>query len=233
MNSTPLRTSPGGIAFIDYAQLLGAPSGTLLRNDVHSLEKLTDFIITQTAGRSSPNTRPRLVYLDQNHTATIVDAITYTGGPADGAYTCSPDIVLLVRTADCFPIIIHDGKTAGLLHVGWRGALAGIIANFFQAVRQFDPAKAKVVIGPGIGPCCFEVSHQVAILFDAKYRLINGGRARIDLPTFIVDELSRYKIRYSFNSNACTVCDPERFYSYRREGSKVKQMLSYVAIGGG
>ena len=92
------------------------------------------------------------------------------GEPGDGLWIDTPGQPLLVFTADCLPVAIvrSNGGPAAVaaLHVGWRGLLAGIVAN---AVAALDGGTLAAAIGPGIGPCCYEVGDEVAGPFRARY----------------------------------------------------------------
>ena len=85
------------------------------------------------------------------------------GEPGDGLWTDTPGQPLLVFTADCLPVAIVRSNggpaAAAALHVGWRGLLAGIVAN---AVAALDGGTLAAAIGPGIGPCCYQVGDEVA-----------------------------------------------------------------------
>src|SRR5439155_15266557 len=100
------------------------------------------------------------------------------GEPGDGLWTDERGRPLVVVTADCLPVAVVrlDGRPAlALLHVGWRGLLAGIVAN---GVGALGGALHAAVIGPGIGPCCYEVGGDVAGPVRSAYGfgLVRGGR---------------------------------------------------------
>ncbi len=240
-NSKNLKKSINGISYIDFSDFMEVPAGIVLKNENHSIESLFNFILKKCCfeksledriGFNRKNDRLKIVELNQSHTNIIVNACEKIKNNADGLYVSSSDIVLVIKTADCFPVFLNDGITVGLLHVGWRGCLTGIISNFFKEVYGFKPQKAKVAIGPGIGSCCFKVSPEVALLLDKKYRRFKKGNFYLDLQGFIVDELAKNQIKYILRNNYCTACNDKMFYSYRQEGKDVKQMLSYICKGG-
>lgn len=241
-----LKKSIEGISYLDFSDFMEVPVGIVLKNKNHSIENLFNFILkkchlektlkdhTGLSGLTNDENKNRLkiTELDQKHTNIVLNASEKIKKPADGLYTSSANAVLVVKTADCFPVFFNDGVTVGLLHVGWRGCLTGIINNFFKEVNGFKLQQAKAAIGPGIGSCCFKVSPEVALLLDKKYRQFKKGNFYIDLQGLIVDELAENEIKYILRNDTCTVCNNEMCYSYRREGKDVKQMLSYICTGG-
>jgi YfiH family protein len=232
------KVSANGIRYLDFSDILNTPCGTVLRNDKFSRTELKRFILGISGSEKTdigrkPFHKLRLVELNQKHTPVVIRADDQYAKSADGAYANSSNYVMVIKTADCFPVFLYDGTNAGLLHVGWRGAFMGIIENFFRTAQGFDCQKAKAVLGPGIGPCCLKVSPEVALLFDKKYRQQRKTDFYIDLEGLIIDELTRFGVKYILSNHACTVCDSERFYSYRREGKKVKKMLSFICTEGG
>jgi len=232
-----LRKSADGVSYLDYKDFLGIPGGILLRNDGFPPAVLDGFIINNCSNthgnKAAAEKYPhRLIRLNQKHTNIVVSAKNNTQSPADGVYTNLREHILLVRTADCVPAFLYDGSIAGLLHLGWRSVFAGILGNFFQAVPGFNKKRAKAVIGPGIGSCCFEVSSEVFMLFDKKYRHCRNDKFFIDLKRLILDELTGFGLKYILTDESCTVCERELFHSYRREGPEVKHMISYISLGG-
>jgi len=231
------KTSPDGVKYLDFSDFVNTPCGTILKNEEFSQAELKNFIKTipgiyKSANHDKASGNLHLIEPDQKHTAEIVRADNVNAGPADGAFTSSPRDILTIRTADCMPVFLYDGETVGLLHIGWRGCLAGIIENFFREASEFNIKNTKAAIGPGIGQCCFKVSPEVALLFEKKYCLQKENKFFVDLMGFIVDELAGFGIEYILKIDACTVCDNENFHSYRREGKKFEQMISYIYTGG-
>ncbi|MCD6162523.1 MAG: polyphenol oxidase family protein [candidate division Zixibacteria bacterium] len=227
------KVSPEGIHYLDLSGFMTIPCGTITRNESFSLAELQNFILKIVQSDNTASQKyMRLIQLNQKHTNIIIKADSNHDKPADGVYSDSRDDILIIKTADCFPVFLYDGRTCGLIHVGWRGAFAGIIGNFLEQAGNFNPTKAKAAIGPGIESCCFEVSPEVALLFDSKYRHQKKDCFFIDLRGFIIDELTKIGVKCVVSCEACTACKPNWFYSYRREGKKDKQMLSYICSGG-
>jgi purine-nucleoside/S-methyl-5'-thioadenosine phosphorylase / adenosine deaminase len=154
------------------------------------------------------------------------------GEPGDGVWTEEPGKPLLVFTADCLPVAIvrSNGGPAAVaaLHVGWRGLLAGIVAN---AVAALDGGTLAAAIGPGIGPCCYEVGDEVADPFRARYgeEIVRGGR--LDLWTAAERALEAAGIADVHRTDLCTSCNPDLFFSHRRDAGRTGRqgMIAYVS----
>lgn len=162
----------------------------------------------------------------------------------DALITREVDLSLGIMTADCLPIILVDpvSPAAGIVHAGWRGTLQGIL---LRAVREMESALGSSLpdlwagIGPGIGPCCYEVGEEVAISFRERYPgwsawLWPGkeGRYHLDLARANVLQLMELGIpeRQIGVVKWCTCCHPSLFFSHRREQGKTGRMLSLVAL---
>ncbi|MDX6396918.1 MAG: purine-nucleoside/S-methyl-5-thioadenosine phosphorylase / adenosine deaminase [Gaiellaceae bacterium] len=153
------------------------------------------------------------------------------GRPGDGLWTDEPDLPVLALTADCLPIALVrvDGErpAVAVLHAGWRGLLAGIVA---EGVRTLG-GSVQAAIGPAIGPCCYEVGPDVAQPFAATIgcSVIHGlkldlwGAAERVLRDAGVDEIERVDL--------CTACNSELFFSHRRTGEPrgVQGVIARVA----
>ena len=101
------------------------------------------------------------------------------------------------------------------VHVGWRGLLAGIVEN---AAAALGGGELAAIIGPGIGPCCYEVGEEVAAPFRARFGAdVVAGRT-LDLWTSAERALREAGCASVERLDLCTACDPDRFFSYRRDG---------------
>ena len=135
----------------------------------------------------------------------------------DGWWSDAPGQGMMLVTADCLPVAIarRNGAPAlAVLHVGWRGLLEGIVENGARALGS-EPLAAA--IGPGIGPCCYEVGPDVAQPFEAAYGaevLVDG---RLDLWRSAELALERAGVDEIERTDLCTYCHPELFFSHRRD----------------
>ena len=149
----------------------------------------------------------------------------------DGLVTNTPGMALVVFTADCTPILLHDPVTGavGAVHAGWRGTAAGIAQKTVQAMHLHygcDPANICAAIGPNIKQCCFETDEDVpqAILQSlgeaAKPHITqNGNKYHLDLTAINAAFLRRAGVCNIEAAPQCTRCNPERFWSARVHGN--------------
>ncbi len=117
-----------------------------------------------------------LVTLRQIHSDLIhrVDETPQTPLAGDGLITDTPELLLAVLTADCFPIILADRKrrAVGVFHAGWRGTVQRIAEKGVGEMRKHfrsDPRNLVAAIGPGIEGCCYEVGEEVRTRFEAQF----------------------------------------------------------------
>lgn len=167
------------------------------------------------------------VWLRQVHGTGIVDAARSPVRPeADGAWTDRPGVVCAVLTADCLPVLLCDraGTRAAAVHAGWRGLAAGILET---ALGALGAPRDQVLawLGPAIGPDVFEVGEEVRECFlrrdpalEAAFRPSDSGRWLADLYAIAARDLARCGVRRVFGGGCCTFSEPERFFSYRRDG---------------
>ena len=132
---------------------------------------------------------------------------------ADGQHVCDPTLVPLVLVADCLPVALAGPGGTAMLHCGWRPMAAGIID---AGVRRCQAESA--VIGPGIGPCCYEVGEEVIQSFAELGPQVNNSR-HLDLAAVAERLLIRAGVTNILRSELCTACEPGLFYSHRRDGA--------------
>jgi YfiH family protein len=159
-----------------------------------------------------------LAYNKQVHGRTVHQADeTARGKHGDGLWSDLPAIPMLAMAADCAPVAIM--RTSGtpalaVIHVGWRGLLAGVVEAGVAAVRDSETAPLAAVIGPAIGQCCYEVGSEVATQFPA--RLLRDGH--LDLVQGVEDSLRASGVESVQRVDICTCCNPQLFFSHRRDG---------------
>jgi polyphenol oxidase len=132
---------------------------------------------------------------------------------ADGLWTDEPGVAMLAMTADCLPLALArtngERPALAIVHVGWRGLADGVIANGVEALG----GRVAAAIGPGIGPCCYEVGPEVAARFDAD--LLTGRK--LDLWAAAERALREAGVEEIERADVCTACNPELFFSHRRD----------------
>jgi polyphenol oxidase len=135
----------------------------------------------------------------------------------DGWWSDEPGQGMMLVTADCLPVAIarRNGRPAlAVLHVGWRGLLEGIVQNGAAAL---DGGELAAAIGPGIGPCCYEVGPDVAEPFTAAFGTEVLTDGKLDLWRAAELALRRAGVAKVERTDLCTYCHPELFFSHRRD----------------
>ena len=141
-------------------------------------------------------------------TRVVVDG--QGGEEADGQVTTRQGVAAIVLVADCLPVALAGPDAAGVVHAGWRGLSGGVLEAGVAAVGDRGPVAAA--IGPGIGPCCYEVGDEVARASspDARERTL-------DLKAIARARLKDAGVTEIHDCGLCTACDAERFFSHRRD----------------
>ncbi len=138
--------------------------------------------------------------------------------PGDGQATTLRDVAPVVVTADCLPVgLVADGGVA-MLHAGWRGLAAGILAEGVRALRELGvTAPLAAAIGPGAGGCCYQVGDEVRRAFPDVPDAARGRN--LDLPAIARRRLAEAGVEEVHDIGLCTLCgDPALFFSHRRDG---------------
>ena len=150
----------------------------------------------------------------------------------DGLITNDPGVALTVFTADCTPLLFHDPVTGavGAAHAGWRGTASAIGARTVEAMcREFGckVENIRAAIGPNVGFCHFETDADVPEAMLAAfgeevlpYIREAGKKYYLDLKQINAHVLRRAGVRHIEISDACTMCQPHRFWSHRITGDR-------------
>jgi YfiH family protein len=149
----------------------------------------------------------------QVHSPTVHRAIS-RGVEGDGLWSDEPGRPMLALSADCLPIAI--ARTEGehrlaILHAGWRGIAEGVVA---AGVATLGAGETAALVGPAIGPCCYEVGEEVSSLFDEDLTV----NRHLDLWTAAERALERAGVAHVERLDLCTRCNPDLFFSHRRSG---------------
>jgi len=163
----------------------------------------------------------------------------------DGIVTNLPDILLTSFYADCVPLYFFDPvkKVVGLAHAGWKGTVLKIGEKMIETMSQSfgsNPKDIKAAIGPSIGQCCYEVNDQVitplssAINYIPNEAVINKENLHYDLDLKKINEQIIKKAgilpKNIEISSLCTSCNPDIFYSFRKEHGKTGRMASWIGL---
>jgi YfiH family protein len=133
---------------------------------------------------------------------------------ADGHVVREPGVTPLVFVADCLPVALRGPGGIALVHAGWRGLAGGILAAGAEAVEATAAA-----IGPGIGPCCYEVGEEVLEAFADLGEGVAEGRM-LDLPEVARRLLQQAGVERVESAGLCTSCEEELFFSHRRDNGR-------------
>ena len=163
----------------------------------------------------------------------------------DALITNEPGVALVVFTADCTPILLHDPKTGavGAVHAGWRGTAAGIGAKTVAVMAESygcDPEDICAAIGPNIGPCCFETDEDVPLAMtaalgseaEASIRKV-GAKYYVNLKELNALWLRRMGVAHIEISSDCTACQPNRYWSHRITGALRGSQGAVIVCKGG
>ena len=235
----------GGVSEGYLASLnLGIHRGDKPENVLRNYE-----ILGQTLGFDVNN----LVFTRQTHTniVRVVDERNAGEGlfrevepECDALVTNTPGLVLAAFTADCTPILLHDPVTGavGAVHAGWRGTVGDIAGNAVRAMTAHfgaKPENVRAAIGPNIGACCFETHEDVpnavrAVLGEEAESFIfpSGEKFRVDLKGVNAALLRRAGVRCIEVSEACTACQPDRYWSHRRVGNDRGSLAAIILCEG-
>jgi hypothetical protein len=178
-----------------------------------------------------------IAYGHQIHSSivNVVETVGYAG-EGDGLITRTAEVVLTVQVADCVPLFIHsrDSCTLGLFHAGWRGVIAGIVEEgILNMVNQFNaaPNQLEAMLGPSIGPCCYEIREDVSTYFpDLFLRKKNREHSFLDLPGFVKEKLMSAGISVDniYMDGRCTFCSEQHFHSFRRDGAAAGRIICFL-----
>lgn len=145
---------------------------------------------------------------------------------ADAAVTSVPGVVLAILTADCLPVVFaaRDGSEVAAAHAGWRGLAAGMLEATVAAMHT--PAQNVIAwLGPAAGPQAYEIGTEVRETFVAHdpgaaiaFTDTRPGHWRVDLYALARRRLAAAGVQAVHGGGLCTISDPVRFFSHRRDG---------------
>ena len=209
------------------------------RDGIYRCDDLQEFIWQKHGFGTREASPTAALTLHQIHSASVFNAGVVKDRDREGDALVTDDVgvTIGVRTADCVPVLILDGRTRAVaaVHAGWRGTAAAIIKRTIEKMSQdFDtnPADIYAAIGPCIRACCYEVGPEVMKHFVALFPEYEEtlGKWNLDLPEANRRQLLEAGVSADrvFDSGLCTSCQSESFYSYRREPDKPGRMTSFI-----
>jgi YfiH family protein len=144
----------------------------------------------------------------------------------DGHVLRQPRRAALVFVADCLPVALAGQRGVAMVHAGWRGLAGGILGAGAKAVGAISAA-----IGPGIGPCCYEVGDEVLAAFGDLGEGVASGRM-LDLPEVARRQLARVGVERIESAGLCTSCERGLFFSHRRDHGRTGRQAGLAWVEG-
>lgn len=185
---------------------------------------------------------PRQVHGVGVHEVDAGDSASVAAGvSADAIVTRAPGACVGIVTADCVPILVaaNEGREVGAIHAGWRGLAAGVIEAGVAALGRPGTARVHAAIGPAARGCCYEVDEPVRAGLAARYAALLDGalvpgrpeRFQLDLPLLaerVLRSCGVESTRIGTAARLCTICGPDRFESFRREGAGAGRLRHFI-----
>ena len=205
------------------ASELGLKSDPVWLNQVHSTDVIETEgrLLSAADGSLPPVADGSLPPVADGSLAPVADGSL--SPLADGSYTSKPNVVCAVMTADCLPLLLTNthGTQVAAIHVGWRGLADGIVE---RAISTFDCQKRDIIAwaGPCIGSGAFEIGSEVRDQLGGSNSFYKEndqkGTYFANMAALTGERLLNCGVENYIHENACTFSDPQRFYSYRRDG---------------
>ena len=190
--------------------------------------------------------KDHILFLSQVHGTTFhvaqapFDHFASMAMEGDAVIADDPSVACAVRVADCVPILLADLRTgsAAAVHSGWRGTERNIAGCVVRAMEHRGSKSSDIVaaIGPHIEVCCFETGSDIALRLGAcstasdVVREVPGKGPHVDLRSIIHAQLVEAGVAPGGidHVRGCTVCDVDRFFSYRRDGQRSGRLLAAI-----
>jgi YfiH family protein len=191
----------------------------------------------------------RIYYLSQQHGCDVTvlsgaedrEQLLYVEGDVTASH--APTVACAVRMADCAGVLLADRRSGAVaaVHSGWRGTVQGVVAAGVRALEQLSNEWRRgtsldlvAAVGPHIEACCFEVgddvAEQLASCTGLGEQVVDRSRAKphVDLRAIIEAQLRTLGVGQVDHVAGCTMCDSERFHSYRRDGKRSGRMMAAI-----
>ena len=222
------------LKFIDYSGFFNNTQLTAViskRDENYALKKNKDDFIISLGIDSEKVIFPQQVH--SNNVKVVNEAKIY--GQTDGLISTIENVGVGILVADCVPIYLFGLKNrhCGLIHSGWKGTAKEITTNAIKIFIELGNTLSdiKVLLGPSIGKCCFEVGSDVSKYFSQKNLIsLSGLKFKLDLKSEICSELlnAGLDIKNIHIDDQCTYCKNNKFFSYRREGIDSGRMVALM-----
>ncbi|PIY71783.1 peptidoglycan editing factor PgeF [Candidatus Roizmanbacteria bacterium CG_4_10_14_0_8_um_filter_33_9] len=195
----------------------------------------------------------KLVLLEQIHSANITNTNQHNNSKieqleeSDGVISLEKNVILVVRVADCLPVIYFSLKTGciGAAHIGWRGTLKNLMGKMIENIKNIgsESNDIYIIIGPAINQCCYEIDVDAYGEFMSvmeRYSKVafkpHGQKFRLNLERLnyelaLESGIDKTHIDYF---PFCTSCNSDHFFSYRRDYKKNSElfgeMMGYITV---
>lgn len=170
----------------------------------------------------------KIAFMDQEHGDKVLGIESPGRYCCDGIFTSAGDLILVVKTADCMPLLFFSEKekVTGAVHMGWRSAEKGILDNIDVDLKSFT-----VIAGPGMRKCCYEVGEEFAGYHKIEQQLFRkNNNLYFDPVLFAKQQLTGRGLNEDnfIDSGICTLCSAGEIPSYRKTGTG-NRTLSFIA----
>jgi YfiH family protein len=165
----------------------------------------------------------------------------------DGLLTATPSVALLLRFADCVPILLFDPthRAIAVVHSGWKGTAGNIAAVAVEALVRYAESRPEELwagIGPAIGPCCYEVGQEMAKTasqigpegaraLQQREGARRPGGLYLDLPGLVQAQLAAAGVKQITMSGICTACQTDEWFSHRAENGRTGRFGALAMLG--
>ena len=225
----------GGFSGGPYASLnLAAASG----DDPAIVERNVDRVVRRFVGVPEDGPAPTVVRMRQVHGShvQVVESSSDAGEPpvADALVTRLPGVVLMVRVADCVPVLLADLRAGvvGAVHAGRPGLVAGVVPRAVEAMQTLGAASLRAWIGPHVCGACYEVPDDmradVSSVVPAAYAQTSWGTPSVDVGAGVLGQLREAGVDVVDRSR-CTIEDDDLF-SYRRQGRASGRLAGLIRL---
>jgi YfiH family protein len=163
----------------------------------------------------------RVASMNQTHSDTVLKIKNEGNYQSDGILTTEKNLALVVKTADCMPVLIRDLNSIAAVHIGWRGLTNNI---FHKTLELLQETELQVSIGPHARSCCYEVKQDVAVLLPDLIET-KDKKMYLNQAKSIENFCNENKIKIDV-SDICTICD-DNFFSFRENNTQERQ-ISFI-----
>lgn len=176
-----------------------------------------------------------IITMSQVHGTEIIEISDIYKGESkvDGMVTRLKNKFLVVKVADCVPILFYDPikEIVAVCHAGWRGTIDKIQQKIIQKMISMGSSPSDIIsiIGPHISPCCYNINSERALKFK-DYVSKKNNEFYLDLGKANVEFLKKADVTNIEDLNICTSCQNDLFFSYRKEGQNFGEQVGLIGL---